>query len=343
MATEASPELLREALVKLMGEEEGKQAEIEPTSGGANNVVRYVHVKGETFVLRLYNNGNATRNVHFEHELLKQLNLQAPHLTFQVPSYLKCVNSDNTYVILSTGAAACMCHVIPGKLPKTTSPEILGRAAGELLTALADIKVDLTAPTPPYHQLWDVHSAITPEVYSSVVSKQEFDFIREPINILTAELRRLEKKIEDMLALGLPKQLIHGDLHYDNCLIQDERGIEEVTGILDFEFAAFDWRAMELAVCLSKYAAEDEPLKLMETFFSGFVVHGKVTEQEVDVIPDLINMRIISNVLFFIGRAEAKEDKIEAFSKRAKMYADRISWINTNGDAMRATLKKYLA
>ena len=26
-----------------------------------------------------------------------------------------------------------------------------------------------------------------------------------------------------------------------------------VTGLLDFEFAAYDWRAMELAVCLSKY------------------------------------------------------------------------------------------
>lgn len=41
-----------------------------------------------------------------------------------------------------------------------------------------------------------------------------------------------------------PKQLIHGDLHYDNVLVDDEK----VSGLLDFEFAAFDWRAMELAV-----------------------------------------------------------------------------------------------
>ena len=43
-------------------------------------------------------------------------------------------------------------------------------------------------------------------------------------------------------------QLIHGDLHYDNVLVENGK----VTGLLDFEFCAHDWRAMELAVCLSK-------------------------------------------------------------------------------------------
>lgn len=29
-----------------------------------------------------------------------------------------------------------------------------------------------------------------------------------------------------------------------------------MTGLLDFEFCAFDWNAMELAICLSKYAGK---------------------------------------------------------------------------------------
>ena len=41
-----------------------------------------------------------------------------------------------------------------------------------------------------------------------------------------------------------PKQLIHGDLHYDNVLVEADK----VSGLLDFEFCAYDWRAMELAV-----------------------------------------------------------------------------------------------
>jgi hypothetical protein len=47
---------------------------------------------------------------------------------------------------------------------------------------------------------------------------------------------------------GPGAQLIHGDLHYDNVMVVDDA----VSGLLDFEFCAYDWRAMELAVALSK-------------------------------------------------------------------------------------------
>lgn len=36
-----------------------------------------------------------------------------------------------------------------------------------------------------------------------------------------------------------------------------------VSGLLDFEFVAYDWRVMELAVALSKYVGEDAPLPLI--------------------------------------------------------------------------------
>jgi Ser/Thr protein kinase RdoA (MazF antagonist) len=41
-------------------------------------------------------------------------------------------------------------------------------------------------------------------------------------------------------------------------LVQDGK----VTGLLDFEFSAIDYRAMELAVCLSKYAGEPEAMQV---------------------------------------------------------------------------------
>lgn len=76
--------------------------------------------------------------------------------------------------------------------------------------------------------------------------------------------------------MGLPQQLVHGDLHYDNVMVRGRwgRGMhkgrctqtmcytrtharaqvinDRVSGLLDFEFATHDWRAMELAVALSK-------------------------------------------------------------------------------------------
>jgi Ser/Thr protein kinase RdoA (MazF antagonist) len=126
-----------------------------------------------------------------------------------------------------------------------------------------------------------------------------------------------------------------------------------VTALLDFEFSAFDWRAMELAVCLSKvrrcpsiewgrtllkrlvevsvtlpspshkltrlrslvslpsqYAGEKEAWDYFDQFITGFTDYGRLTDREIEAVPDLINLRILSNVIYFVGRAIAKEDDI---------------------------------
>jgi Ser/Thr protein kinase RdoA (MazF antagonist) len=82
---------------------------------------------------------------------------------------------------------------------------------------------------------------------------------------------------------SLPIQLIHGDLHYDNVLVLDGK----VTALLDFESTSFDWRAMELAICLSKYAGEEEPdaMFYFDDFINGFAKHGKLTKAEATAVP----------------------------------------------------------
>ena len=46
-------------------------------SGGVNNVVQYVTTSdGQRYILRIYNNGNKSDKVRFEHEVLRQLQLQ---------------------------------------------------------------------------------------------------------------------------------------------------------------------------------------------------------------------------------------------------------------------------
>lgn len=69
---------------------------------------------------------------------------------------------------------------------------------------------------------------------------------------------------------------------------------------------AVDYRAMELAVCLSKYAGEPEAMQYFDDFISGFVQHGRLTPEEISCVPDLVNLRILSNVVYFVGRALSK-------------------------------------
>lgn len=122
-------------------------------------------------------------------------------------------------------------------------------------------------------------------------------------------------------------------------LVQDGK----VTGLLDFEFSAIDYRAMELAVCLSKYAGEAEAMAFFNSFIAGFVQHGRLTPQEIDAVPDLINLRILSNVVYFVGRALSKEDDIASLTTRLENYNKRVEWVNANAQAIRDSIATKLA
>ena len=235
---------------------------------------------------------------------------------------------------------------MPGTLAKTTSPREVGRAAGAL--SLAMNAIDPTpgrkGPIAPYYELYDVHHGIggDRDVFWAEVSQPQFDGCREAMNTLCGALEKLERDVLGPAATGdliLPKQLIHGDLHFDNVLVDGE----EVSGLLDFEFCAVDWRVMELAVCLSKYVSEEGALDLCADFIAGFMEKGELTQEEMRVVPDCINLRICSNVVYFTGRALVGEDSLDSLTSRAGTYAKRVDWVEENRDALVACLEAAAA
>ena len=90
-----------------------------------------------------------------------------------------------------------------------------------------------------------------------------------------------------------------------------------------------------LSNCLHpRYAGEKEALQYFDTFVTGFAKHGRLTEAEIAVIPDLINLRVLSNVVYFVGRSIAKEDGIESLTTRAATYNTRVKWIRDNSQTI---------
>ena len=240
MATDAEPELLEEAASRFLPQ---GHFSFSQTQGGVNNVVRRVACDdGSSYVLRVYNNGNNSAKVLFEHTILEQLSKM--NLSIRIPTALRSLDVGMTHVLLSNGAEASMFQVIPGVLPKLTMVKEIGRASGELFAAMGTLKVDLEPPTPPYFELFRVHHAVTRELFFSAIDSKEFDCCRGSIAELAKEIHSLESQIAELREHNLPMQLIHGDLHYDNVLVADG----QVSGLLDFEFCALDWRAMELAI-----------------------------------------------------------------------------------------------
>ena len=187
----------------------------------------------------------------------------------------------------------------------------------------------------------------------------------DAIVALRGEVEAMEASLGRLQALGLPRQLVHADLHYDNVLCDEASG--EVTGLLDFEFCAFDWRAMELAVSLSKYAdrpddalgesrrplplsrfplflssalslrlltPSDKLVEVFEQFAAGYGAHCRLQAREAEAMPALIALRVLSNVVYFVGRAAAGEDANSGLTSRASNYLARVHWLRDNSAAI---------
>jgi homoserine kinase type II len=329
MATIAQPEVVKEALHHFLDQPD--DATVTPTSSGVNNVVQYVDTKdGRNLILRIYNNGCNTAAVEYEHAILNAIDRTT--LPFQVPKYILS-KQGKSMEQLKSGTQCCMCERIPGVLPKNSDPKPLGRATGQLMAAMSKIHLDISPPIAPYYRVYDVHKGIGGDKakFYDYCNGSIFDECRNGIETLCNTLQNIDAVIDEYLAadpMHFPQHIIHGDLHYDNVLTDKTTG--EVTGLLDFEFCTIDWRAMEVAVCLSKYVGENDPYALVESFIDGFCEHGILTEQECRAIPDLINLRVLSNCVYFVGRAISGQDNISSLTSRADMYAQRIVWVNKN-------------
>ena len=97
---------------------------------------------GSKYVMRIYNNGNNTKRVVFEHAILKVSNrpprtsrlpeaepvtlqaLESVPTSFELPRYVPSKKDGKTHITLSTGTQACISQLIPGTLPKAAKPEV---------------------------------------------------------------------------------------------------------------------------------------------------------------------------------------------------------------------------
>lgn len=323
------------------------------TTGGVNNHVRYADAASGTYVARVYNNGRATTRVAFEHAVLLAVEplVAACDLGFVVPRALRARDgSGDTFKILPSGDAASVFELIPGTLPKTRYADAVGEATAALSKCLEACEGDVRAiaPTSPTSVYRDIFGAFVAKggsreaFFEEMANNSGLDDVRPAVTRLADYIRALEEKLLAIEAAGgLPETLIHGDVHYDNALVDENTG--KVTGIIDFEFASYDWRMMECAAGLSKYVGEKDPMPFVQSYIKGFCRRATPTEAEIDAIPDLIKLRVLETVVYFVARSVAGEDDISQLALRADNYAARVEWIDANAQAIRDAVRASLA
>jgi len=332
----------------------GREFRLSDTSGGVNNHVRYVDCEnGERYVVRLYNNGQETDRVAFEHAVLGAVEprVRACDLGFVVPRALQAKDgSGATYAVLPSGDAASVFELIPGSLPKTRFCGAVGEATAALSACMEAAEADVRAahPTSPTSVYRDIFGAFVKKggsrdaFFVEAQTNPGLDDVRPAVNELLDFIRALEDKLTAIQAAGgLPETLIHGDVHYDNSLADETTG--QVTGIIDFEFASYDWRMMEAAAGLSKYVGERDPAPFVVDYIKGYCRRATPTDAEIDALPDLIKLRVLETVVYFVARSAAKEDDISQLALRAENYAARVRWIDANAHLIRDTMRAALA
>ncbi len=344
--------LLYEALGKFVSGDDLDDYTFEPTSGGVNNVVYYVKKKKKEGdpsspssssllgVIRVYNNSNDDPKVAFEHGILERLAALPRELSFGIPETMPSIHG-NRFERLSGGASACLFKSIPGGLPKLSKVREIGSCAGELSSAMAEIdrsELRDICLNFPYWDIYEVHKAVTRETFYEQLRSSQFDPWRESANFVEDDLTEVMERVSSYQG-SLPWSFIHGDLHYDNILVDDDG----VTGLLDFEFSSYDWRAMELAICLSKYCSEDDPYPYFERFVDGFAVLGDLNDKEIEAMSTLIRLRILLNNVYFVGRAMSGENQMSTLTCRINNYCQRLRWVKNNEDAIASLIREKFA
>ena len=63
-------------------------------------------------------------------------------------------------------------------------------------------------------------------------------------------------------------------------------------------------------------------------------------DAEARALPDLINLRILSNVVYFVGRKIAGEDDISSLTSRIETYCNRVEWVHSNAEEISSQIIK---
>lgn len=332
-ATSCSDEALTEGALGFL-DASGGPLSFRKASGGMNNRVYYVAQGDATFVIRVYNNGGNGARVAYEHRILLELERRFVAF-FELPRLLRSHRGTTAVAVscMEPGTEACMFRVIRGQTAAVTSAATAA-SAGEATAVLvgAMLGLDLSSVPCPNPRFRDVFAAcpgrlLTAAEVAAVMGGPEFDAVRDDTSYLLRELGRVHAAAA--AAKQLPEQQIHADAHLDNFLVGDD---ERVSAILDFEFSAFDWRVMEAAVGLTKYiATAGIDIELMvQRYLEGYARAGSLTAAECDFLPDGMALRVLSNVVFFVGRAVSDPPQVRAaivFSAPSSRCCFLRSWI----------------
>lgn len=304
---------------------------LRPVPEGINNRSWYVLAGAGRYVLRVYHQSVDPTRIEREHAVLRALGTFP--LSFRVPVPLP-TRGGETVATLRFGGRdryAALFLLISGHRPERGDLEATraaGAVLGELGAAMARLELPpaLAGEPAPETLLDDVHPAV-PD-FRALPDHLSLDVDRR-----TRLARLLTAVAEEAPGLyqSMPRQWIHADFGAANLLI--DAGM--ITGVLDFEFAHVDLRAVDPAWALNFFAFDAEKradLTLLDAFGRGYARRISLSETERRALPSLIRLCRTVVVVHWCGRHLEGSAPREMALGNIDALLKQDTWLGEQGD-----------
>lgn len=236
---------------------------------GVENSNFLLETTSATFILTLYEKRVQASDLPFFVDLLDHL---ASH-DCPVPRMIR--DRDGIAIQQISGRSACLIQFLSGISLTTPSPaqcEAAGAALGRMHRALQDYTGE--RPNTMGHAAW------------SAIAKASGD-LDQVLPGLQQEVAAEIGQLDTDWPHGLPCHVIHADLFPDNVLMLGD----QVTGLIDFYFAACDFRAYDLAVTHAAWTFSADgrhcDLDKAQALMRGYEREIILTATERDALPIL--------------------------------------------------------
>lgn len=282
---------------------------------GVNNTILALRAGAAELIWKIYTVQQHAAGLLYEHRLLAWLsNARCP---FAVPAPLQ--TRDGATLVHIRGLWHALFPCLPGTRPDYSDPAqiaAVGAALGALHVTLAAYPAD---QRPGAHAFGEFGTVQQGAGWHTAPGTPEL------LAWWRAEFARVRAFAADAY-WRLPRQMIHGDYAPGNTLVAGGR----VTAVLDFEFAAPDVRALDLASGLTfsmRLWEHGRQWEMLRAFCEGYGRHNRLTGAEIAALPDLIALRDAVSVLWWLERGRTTGDLSEVLERIERMRQMRC-WLD---------------
>ena len=258
-----------------------------------------VRVTGESdYVLKIANLAEPRAVTDFQIQAL--LHLSRIGTVFAVPSvvpthdgeYLISVSDDN-----GTSYSTRLLTWLDGApLQYAEGTRNMAAQTGACLAELGHALRNFEHPASDYPLLWDIRNAghlveLLPYVGDSGLRS----VCEERLTYFDASVR---PRLTD-----LRMQVVHNDLNPSNMLVAAD-DVNRLTGIIDFGDIVYTQLINDVAVAAAYFCRlEEDPYREVVDFLSNYVATVPLTDEEIDILPDMILTRHLTTVMITHWRA----------------------------------------